>query len=173
MKTSHAFTLAAISLSLTLCACDKGDQNSGPIPTVPSTPSAPSGGAAKPNPAPPETTDTAKPMNPVAGAPGAEPEAPVEVSAEQTLSMLNGMIKNYALKQSSGGQQQMRMVSSKDPKAAQKQYEEAKKKAASIGKVTSLDQLVTANMIKSIPAAPAGKKFVLDVATQTVKLENK
>ena len=173
MKTSHAFTLAAISLSLTLCACDKGDQNSGPIPTVPSTPPTTAGGEAKPNPAPPETTDTAKPMNPVAGAPGAEAEAPVEVPVEQTLSMLNGMIKNYAAKQGSGGQQQMRMMSSKDPKAAKKQYEDMQKKAASSGKVTSLDQLVSGNMIKSIPAAPAGKKFVLDVATQTVKLENK
>ena len=39
--------------------------------------------------------------------------------------------------------------------------------------LTSLDQLVNAGIIKSIPEAPAGKKYVLDTKTQTVKLENK
>jgi len=38
--------------------------------------------------------------------------------------------------------------------------------------VTSLDALVKAGLIKSVPAPPAGKKYVIDPATVSVRLEN-
>ena len=45
--------------------------------------------------------------------------------------------------------------------------------AGSVVGVTSLDQLVTAKVLKSIPEPPAGKKYVLDTQKQEVRLENK
>ena len=59
-----------------------------------------------------------------------------------------------------------------DPKAAQKQYQANKAKAAAKA-LTSLDQLVAEGVVKSLPEAPAGKKFVLDTKTQVVSLQNK
>jgi len=39
--------------------------------------------------------------------------------------------------------------------------------------VTSLDALVKAGILKSVPAAPPGKKYVIDAATVEVRLVNK
>ena len=61
-----------------------------------------------------------------------------------------------------------------DKNAMKKKYmDAANKKPGTASTVTSLDQLVTAGIIKSIPEPPAGQKYVLDVKTQKVRLENK
>ena len=47
------------------------------------------------------------------------------------------------------------------------------KSATTTAGLTSLDDLVKAGLLKSIPQAPAGKKYVFDVKTQEAKLADK
>ena len=158
MKTSSASVLAAISLSLALCACDNGgDKKEGAAPPVPKkAPKEPaaSGNADKPaNPQPPEPGDAPKAMS-------ATPEGmevPASADEKRSVDMLNMALAQYAQKQMTKG-----MGASGRPGGG----------GASTS-LTSLDQLVKAGVLKAIPEAPAGKKFVLDVATQKVKLAPK
>ncbi len=186
MKIPHASLLAAVTLSLALCACDNGDKkdkDSGaatPMPPTAKTPKPPktedSGTAA--NPQPPESNEAPKAMNaPSApGEPGAAPTANA-TDALSAIERINGAIKMYT--QKAAADMMIKMgpgAGGGDANSAKAKYlANAKKTPAGAGNkgLTSLDQLVTAGFLKSIPEAPAGKKFVLDPKTQEVRLENK
>ena len=172
MKTSHASLLAVISLSLALCACDSGDKKDvGTPPIVPMKPPVAENGA---NPQPPEPSEAPQKMN--------DSPAPLDQagSSASGLEKINGAIQLYNKKKSAELMGKMGPMgggaSGGDPSSAKQKYlDNARKKpagASSVG-LTSLDQLVTAGLLKSIPEAPAGKKYVLDVKTQEVRLENK
>ncbi len=131
--------------------------------------------ASKANPQPPESAEAPKKMNETA-APGAS-AAPGGQDSEKysQLDMINGALATYATMQTQksamGDMQNMSKMSDKDRKAAY--FAAQNKKAAGAAGVTSLDQLVTAGLLKSIPEPPAGKKYVLDVKAQKVRLEDK
>lgn len=177
MKTTHASLLAVVSLSLALCACDSGDKkntSSAPPTSPPKTPKAEKAesGAAKVNPQAPESTETPKDMN----APGVPAAADAqEFTGSSQVDQINGAISTYAGKQmQSSSMKQMAGGGQMNKKDAQGNYPDpSKQKSASSGGVTSLDQLVTSGILKSIPAPPEGKKYVLDVKAQKVRLENK
>ncbi len=164
MKTSHVSLLAVISLSLALCACDSGDKkdtNSTP-PPVPQKKSKTDGGEAPANPQPPEVGGAPKAMS------EAPPPAPVMDAAEvgekaKQLDVINAAAKAYRSRQAGQG---MMGTSGKS-------IEQLKKmgKPAAAAPLTSLDQLVKAGLLKSIPEPPAGKKYVIDAKTQEVRLE--
>ena len=158
MKTSSATTLSVISLSLVLCACDSGDKkDSGAAPTVPKKPKAASEAAeagTAANPQPPEPGDAPKGMNAPAESAGPA-ELPETSDEKQQIEMLNMAVGRFSQKQMTVGMDKFgRPGGGKTP-------------------LTSLDQLVKAGVLKAIPAAPAGKKFVLDLTTQKVKLAPK
>ena len=167
MKRLHASLLAVISLSLALCACDRGDKKDvGTPPIVPKKPPVAESGA---NPQPPEPSEAPQKMN--------EPPAPLDQAGSSVsgLEKINGAIKAYNGKKSAELMGKMGPMAAGDPKTAKQKYlDNARKKpagASSVG-LTSLDQLVAAGLLKSIPEAPAGTKYVLDVKTQEVRLEN-
>ena len=171
MKTSHASILSVISLSLALCACDSGDKKtSEAAPLPPKKPKA-EAADAKGNLQPPDSTDAAKPMSPGAPAEGGTGASDPQVPTDQAVGMLNGLVSMYNQKVAGGGQMAMQGMDMRDPKAAQKKFQENQKKADA-KKLKSLDELVTAGLIKKLPDAPPGKKFVFDAKTQTVIVAN-
>ena len=163
MKTPHASLLAVISLSLALCACDKGDKpEASGAPSVP--PKKPKADApAKPdtatNPQPPEPGDAPKSMSAPA-APGNPAELGEGADAEKQLQMLNMAVGKFGQKQA-----QKMMMNAKGGRPTSG--------SGSAGGLKSLDQLVTEGLLKKIPDAPEGKKFMLDPKTGKVTLENK
>ncbi len=155
MKTSRALILSVISLSLALCACDSGDKKeTGAAPPLPPKKPKTEGGEVQANPQPPEPTEPSKDMNAPA-VPAGPADLPETTDQKQLLEMLNMAVGQYAQKQMTAG-----MGKSGRPGGGKTT-------------LTSLDQLVKAGILKAIPEAPAGKKFVLDVTTQKVKLEPK
>ena len=176
MKIPRASILAALSLSLALCACDSGDKikdSAAPLPPKKPKAEGESGNAANPQSA--DANETAKKMN--------EPAAPAELgdlsaSADMpAVKMINNAIKVYNQKKSAD------LMAKKMPlpgagggqAAAKAAYENANKKQAGAASttLTSLDDLVKSGLMKSLPAPPEGKKFLLDVQKQEVTLVNK
>lgn len=153
MKTPLASILTMVSLSLALCACDSGDKKDGAAPPLPPKKPKTEDGGGKANPQPPEPTEHGKDMAPTA--PAGPMEMPETTDQKRQLDLLNMALSQYAQKQMTAG-----MGKSGRPGGGKTS-------------LTSLDQLVKAGIIKAIPEAPAGKKFVLDVPTQKVKLEPK
>ena len=178
MKTSPASILSVISLSLALCACDSGDKketdSTAPKlpPKKPKESVAPADAGDK---APPVSDATAPAM------PAGEPGLVVpDDSLMGDLEKLNGAIKMYNTKRS------IEMMSKMGPNPgkggaggqnAEKQKYLANankaKSATTTAGLTSLDDLVKAGLLKSIPQAPAGKKYVFDVKTQEARLADK
>jgi len=164
MKIPHASILAAATLSLALCACDSGDKkDTSSAPPQIKKPAKPDGAAATPapaaNPQPPEPTGTPKDMSAASTTP-LPPDVSEGMSTDNQLQLLNLAVGKYGQKQS-----QKMMMSAKGGRPISG--------SGGGGGLTSLEQLVTEGLIKKIPDAPAGKKYVLDVKTQKVRLENK
>jgi len=96
----------------------------------------------------------------------AAPEAPVIPDVAETkeadpntakvLEGLNRAVEYYT-----------RALSSRVP-----QDEEEQKTFKPVPPLTDLEQLVTYRVIRAVPAAPAGKKYVFDAQTGTAKLVN-
>ena len=170
MKTFHVSVLAVIALSLALSACDSGDKkgdgaaaklppkkDKSPAPTVDATA----------NPHPPESGETPKDMN-APGAPGATLGLGAsDLGVDPGIQLLEKAIISFKMKGSGMG---AGMGTMSNP-FANKGTQPAKPSGGA--NLTSLDQLVKSGAIKSIPEAPAGKKYVFDVKTQKVRLENK
>jgi hypothetical protein len=176
MKNSHPLLLATVSLSLALCACDSGDKKdaNAPLPVGAAKPPKPAKEpAAAANPAPPESTEPVKDMSAGAAAPADAPGGG-DMSKYPGVDVINGAITAYVQKQMQAASMNKMAdagkLSAKDQKA--KYMAEFNKKSAS-GNLTSLDQLVSSGILKALPVAPEGKKFVLDVKEQKVRLENK
>ena len=178
MKTSSASILTVISLSLALCACDSGDNKDKDVGTAPKVPKNPKPVESGANPQPPESNQAPEKMNESASSDQAG-------SSVNGLERINSAIKMYSQRKSAELMGKMGPMaggaSGGDPNSAKQKYlDNARKKqsggssagASSVG-LTSLDQLVTAGLLKSIPEAPAGKKYVLDVKTQQVGLADK
>ena len=174
MKLKYSLVITVVSLTFALCACDSGDKKDAGStpPPVPQKKPKTDGGGAPGNPPPPESSEAPKKMNE-----SAAPTAPGGQDSEKysQLDMINGALSTYATMQTQksamNDMQKMGNTSEKDRKAAY--FAAQNKKAAGAASVTSLDQLVTAGLLKSIPEPPEGKKYVLDVKAQKVHLENK
>jgi len=127
------------------------------------------------NPQPPESNEAPKNMN---GGGAGGPAAPADTSNYAQLDVINGAIARYSSMKIQGAQKQnmTRMMDygklnpSQQKEAAMK---DAKNRQTAAVELTSLEQLVTAGLLPKIPPAPEGKKYVLDVKAQVVRLENK
>ena len=176
MKFSNLTLLAMISLSVALCACDSGDKKeAGAAAAVPNKKpkadkAATDTGAAA-NPQPPEAGEAAKNMNEAPAAPQAfDSNTPGEKFSQ--LDMINGAVKAFKSRQ---GGQSMMMSNGMSVEQQKKMFMEKAKagKSGNESTLTSLDQLVKAGLLKSVPEAPEGKKYVIDAKTQEVRLEKK
>ena len=175
MKTDRASIFAALALTLSLCACGPSAKDIDAKGEATPAPKVKKAKEEAPNAQPPESTEPAKNMN--AGAPeaaqgGGAPGGGAGLEGDEALKYLNGLVKMYSQRAGTGQTAMQSGMKMNDPKAAQKQYQANKAKAAAKA-LTSLDQLVAEGVVKSLPEAPAGKKFVLDTKTQVVSLQNK
>ncbi len=175
MKTLHAPFFAVISLSLAMCGCGPADkkEDSGP-PKVPQKKEKSEGGQTSGNPEPPVSDDATKKMND--NEPPA-PAVPVDLASGKASGMetINGAIKLYNQKKSGEMMKGSPMAGGNTSSAKAKYLENAKKAQmpAAATSLTDLNDLVKSGLLKSIPAPPEGKKWVLDKEKQEVRLEGK
>ncbi len=171
MKTSYLPLLVVTSLALALCACDSGDKKDAKEgaapPVVKKSKVEKTEGATPGNPAPPESNEPVKEMNAPA-APGGvpSPDSGAGDNAETQLKMLNLAVSQYGQKAGTKSMMNQMMAQGKGGKPSGTG-------SGASSTLKSLDQLVTDGILKKIPDAPAGKKFVLDPKTQQVRMENK
>lgn len=165
-------TLLLLVVAASLTACGKPEEATPPAPAAP----APAAVSAKPvapsTSTPPPAIDTSKigpppPANIVDLDSGGEKRMPNGEIAKDTLDYLNNLVAHYNEARATWSTDATPTFNTPQEKQA---YDDALKKLKE--PITSLEELVKAKLIKKVPEAPAGKKFIINPTTHKVELAN-
>ena len=172
MKQSILLSIAVATLT---AACGK-EEASVPAPATPAAPvsvsATPTAASTTPGTTPPPAIDTSK-IGPSATSAavdldsGGDKRMPNGEIAKDTLDYLNNLVTHFNEARATWSTDATPTFNTPQEKQA---YDDALKKLKE--PITNLEELVKARLIKKVPAAPAGKKFVINPTTHKVELAN-